>query len=212
MKLSLHTSDLMSALVDGQLNRAEVVIALEVCKRDDSALLSWSTYHLIGEVLRLPGRLPMPAARSMDMAFVNRLNQRLAREFHPMDEAQQNGLNGAVLPTSDTSDDLIHLRGEASNDGNYRWKLVAGLASLAAVTAIAWNVTGIFSPAAAPQLAQISDVQQVVVATPQGPMVRNANFEELLAAHRQLGSNSALQLPSGFLRNATFEVPQNSGR
>jgi sigma-E factor negative regulatory protein RseA len=43
-------------------------------------------------------------------------------------------------------------------------------------------------------------------------MVRDARLEELLAAHRQLGSNSALQLPSGFLRNATFEAPQNAGR
>ena len=29
--------------------------------------------------------------------------------------------------------------------------------------------------------------------------------DELLAAHKQLGGNSALQMPAGFLRNATFE-------
>jgi sigma-E factor negative regulatory protein RseA len=91
---------------------------------------------------------------------------------------------------------------------------VAGFASLAAVSAIAWNASGLLSPAAAPQLAQAPAAvsQQVVVASPQGPMVRDARLEELLAAHKQLGGTSALQEPSGFLRNATFETSQNAGR
>ena len=36
-------------------------------------------------------------------------------------------------------------------------------------------------------------------------MIRDPRLDELLAAHRQLGNNtSALQMPAGFLRNATF--------
>ncbi len=36
-------------------------------------------------------------------------------------------------------------------------------------------------------------------------MIRDPRLDELLAAHRQLGnSTSALQMPAGFLRNATF--------
>jgi len=66
--------------------------------------------------------------------------------------------------------------------------------------------------ASAPQLAQTPAPQQLVVASPQGPMVRDARLEELLAAHKQLGGTSALQESSGFLRNATFETPQNAGR
>jgi sigma-E factor negative regulatory protein RseA len=212
MKPSPQTSELMSALTDGQLSREDVAIALQACERDDSALVGWNTYHLIGEVLRLPGGLPAPAVRGADMAFVRRLSQRIAQEPLCTTELQSFDLDSAVLLKGNAVADLIHRRGAASNDGNFRWKLLAGLASLAAVTAIAWNVSGIFSPAAAPQLAQIPGVQQVVVASPQGPMVRDARLEELLAAHRQLGSNSALQAPSGFLRNATFEAPQNAGR
>ena len=109
---------------------------------------------------------------------------------------------------------LTSHRGHAANDGEFRWKLVAGFASIAAVSAIAWNAAGLLAPAAAPQLAQAPAPQQqvVVVASPQGPVVRDARLEELLAAHKQLGGTSALQEPSGFLRNATFETPRNAGR
>jgi sigma-E factor negative regulatory protein RseA len=38
-------------------------------------------------------------------------------------------------------------------------------------------------------------------------MLRDPELDALLSAHRAMGGNSALQLPSGFLRNATFERP-----
>lgn len=202
----------MSALADGQLSREDVAIALLACGRDESALIGWNTYHLIGEVLRLPGGFAAPAVRGADMAFVSRLSHRIAQEAILTTKLQSFDFNSAALPKENATADLLHHRGAASNDGNFRWKLLAGLASMAAVTAIAWNASGFFSPNAAPQLAQIPSSQQVVVASPQGPMVRDARLEELLAAHRQLGSNSALQVPSGFLRNATFEAPQTAGR
>jgi sigma-E factor negative regulatory protein RseA len=212
MKPSTQTSELLSALADGQLSRKDVATALQACERDESALVGWNTYHLIGEVLRLPGGLSASAVRGADMVFVSRLSQRLALEPLSTAELQSFDLDPAILVMGNGAADLIHHRGAASNDGNFRWKLLAGLASMAAVAAIAWNASGIVSPAAAPQLAQGPAVQQVVVASPQGPMVRDARLEELLAAHQQLGGNSALQVPSGFLRNATFEAPQNAGR
>jgi sigma-E factor negative regulatory protein RseA len=67
-------------------------------------------------------------------------------------------------------------------------------------------------PDSAPQLAQAGSSPQMVVASPQGMMVRDAQLEELLAAHAQLGRSSSLQVPSGFLLNATFETPKNAGR
>jgi sigma-E factor negative regulatory protein RseA len=38
-------------------------------------------------------------------------------------------------------------------------------------------------------------------------MIRNPELEALLAAHRQHGGVSVIQVSSGFLRNATYEVP-----
>ena len=213
MKPSMQTCELMSALADGQLAGDDLAAALQACQQGDSALASWDTYHLIGDVLRSPA----PVAQVADRAFLDRLNQRLKHE-EPLVSAPHAPVasDAATQANAKPVSNLIHHRGPASNDGNFRWKLVAGFASLAAVAAIAWNASGLLAPATAPpqlaQVAQVSVPQQVVVASPQGPMVRDARLEELLAAHKQLGGASALQVPSGFLRNATFETPQNAGR
>ncbi|WP_254774832.1 sigma-E factor negative regulatory protein [Polaromonas sp. YR568] len=206
----MQTSELISALADGQLGGEDFAAALHACGQDDSAIDSWDTYHLIGDALRSSASPVLGA----DKAFLARLNQRLAGESMAV---------AGPVPVGNpagSSADVVHVpvvdaaprHGAAANDADFRWKLVAGFASLAAVSAIAWNAAGLLTPAAAPQLAQAPVSQQVVVASPQGPVVRDARLEELLAAHKQLGGTSALQEPSGFLRNATFETPRNAGR
>ena len=105
------------------------------------------------------------------------------------------------------------------------WKLVAGVASLAAVMAVSWTVLSGVPPAAGgtsgPQLAAVPTAPEaaervaaqvttpstaVVVNTGQGTLIRDARLEELLAEHRQNGSMSALQMPTGFIRNATYDA------
>src|SRR5437867_4113008 len=217
MNPAMQTGELISALADGQPAGDDLAAALEACQQGDSALVSWNTYHLIGDVLRSPE----PVVQAVDLTFLERLNLRLAQEApwvsatHVTHEAlsvvePDSAAQAGAKPVND----LIHHRGPASNDSNFRWKLLAGFASLAAVFAIAWNASGLLAPASVPPpLAQVSSgPQQVLVASPQGPMVRDARLEELLAAHRQLGGASALPAPSDFLRNATFETPQNAAR
>jgi len=213
----MQTGELISALADGQLAGDDLAAALEACQQGDSALVSWNTYHLIGDVLRSPE----PVVQAVDLTFLERLNLRLAQEapwvsathvtHEPLAAVEP---DSAAQAGAKPVNDLIHHRGPASNDSNFRWKLLAGFASLAAVFAIAWNASGLLAPASVPPpLAQVSSgPQQVLVASPQGPMVRDARLEELLAAHRQLGGASALPAPSDFLRNATFETPQNAAR
>jgi sigma-E factor negative regulatory protein RseA len=46
----------------------------------------------------------------------------------------------------------------------------------------------------------------VVVQTPHGPVLRDPRLEQLLAQHRQYGGMSALQMPAGFLRDATQQA------
>lgn len=197
MNPSMQTSELISALTDGQLDGEDFAAALQACQHDEAAMARWNAYHLIGDVLRSPGR----EVRGADSEFVRRLNQRLAQE--PLFR---------TLPRSVAADLPTRQRGPAANDARFRWRLVAGFASLAAVSVIAWKASGLSLIATAPQLAQAPAPQQMVVASPQGLMVRDARLEELLAAHRQLGGASALQEPSGFLRYTTFEMPQNAGR
>ena len=210
MKPSIQTKELLSALADGQLEDEDFVAALQACQDDQSAqsaLASWNTYHLIGEVLRSPALVVCGA----DLAFVSQLNQRLAQESLIMAAPRSSDLESAGRIREAAFSELNH-RGPASNDGMFRWKLVAGLASLAAVFTIAWHASGLSVSGSAPQLVQASEPLQLVVASPQGPVVRDARLEELLAAHKQFAGTSALQEPSGFLRQATFETLQNARR
>ena len=99
--------------------------------------------------------------------------------------------------------------------------MVAGLASLAAVVTLVWSaVGGLGGPPAGAQMAAVSapvtasvSVQAPAVSladnqAPQQVMIRDPRLDELLAAHKQFGGTSALQLPAGFLRNANFEAPK----
>lgn len=199
----MTTPELLSALADGQLGDKEFAAVLDACGHEESALGCWNTYHLIGDVLRAPANLPVPMTADAELAFVGRLSQRLAQE-PPIRPALASAEKTPAAPLQPVAD-LIHHRGPASNDGSFRWKLVAGVASLAAVSAIAWNASGLLAPASLPQLAQASS-PQIVVTSQQGPMLRDARLEELLAAHKQLGTTSAFQESSSFLRNATFEM------
>lgn len=214
--------ELLSALADGELSPQELTEALQLCAQDASAKADWASYQAIGNVLRSGSEtVGMP-----DTAFLDNFRQRLARNAPAASDVAVSAVTlpskeplALVLPfkkplpavvAADTSPKIGH---ESANDPVFRWKLVAGFASLAAVSAIAWNAAGMLAPASAPQLAQSAPaVQQVLVASPQGNFVRDARLEELLAAHKQMAGSSALPVPSGFLRNATFEQPRNAGR
>ncbi len=215
MKPTTQDLELISALADGQLASDDFAAVLAICEADEQALASWNAYHLIGDVLRSPGLAPQVS----DAAFLGRLRTRLADE--PAIDARREvpAVSAGVTATPGAWTDAGR---EASNDSSFRWKLVAGFVSLAAVVAVAWNTgSGLLAPSAAPQLAQSAapqlarpeaPQQQVLVMSAQGPVVRDARLQELLAEHKQFGGTSALQMPSGFLRNATFEPAQDARR
>ena len=204
MEASLVTRELLSALADDQLGQKACSGLLEACKLDESALDCWTTYHLIGDHLRLPAGPHMAVRVRDELAFVHRLRKGLARETAIMSTPVLVEFSLAVR-----TDDQRKDRDQAANDSSFRWKVVAGVASLVAVAAIAWNASGLLPPSSLPQLAQ-APAPQIVVTSPQGPVVRDLKLEELLTAHRQFGSATALQESSGFLRNATFELPRDT--
>jgi sigma-E factor negative regulatory protein RseA len=190
-------SDSMSALADGELCGEEFAQALAACERDPALLASWHDYHLIGDVLRSPdGRISRTAS-----PFLTRLQSRLAQEtVQPAAPAAPAELS-LPMPVA-----LQAPLQRAANDAVFQWQMLAGLASMAAVAMMLWTLA---EPTASTstQLAQNpASTDSVLVASPQGVIVRDARLEELLAAHKQVSGSSALQMPSGFLRNATFET------
>jgi sigma-E factor negative regulatory protein RseA len=193
----------LSALADGQgpATPEDWSRLTQAYGESDRLRHAWHDYHWLGDALRAGDHAPAPA----DSVFVAGVMARL--------QSEQALPLGSVAPRTSPR--------EAANDAVFRWKMVAGVASLAAVVAVAWQVVAGPSPVSGPQLARATAVPQVVrvaegdvpsqaeaVLTPQGVMIRDPQLEALLAAHRQYGGVSALQTPAGFLRNATYETPQ----
>lgn len=197
----------LSALMDGHAPAGGTDWAgLSQAYADDPLLRqAWSDYHWVGEALRAGDHAPAPA----DAGFVAGVMARLAVE-EPKTAAPRRVLDEPVA--------AIPVTLPAANDAVFRWKMVAGVATLAAVAAVAWQVA--VAPLAGPQLAQSPQPAAAVqlasgeqprvqaVITERGVVIRDPQLEELLAAHRQYGGMSALQMPAGFLRNATYESPQ----
>ncbi len=210
MKIQNHpipAEELLSALVDGELDAANCAAALQPGYGGADVAVQWRTFHLIGDVLRANNVQPA-ARRADDALFVDRLSKRLVRENIARGE---NNLQATPIEPVARLELAVK---QAANDGNVRWKMLAGVACMGTVAALAWSVSGMGNGDAARQMAQSvpSVVQtQVVVASQQGPVVRDVRLEELLAAHRQMGGTS-LPVPSGFLRNANFENPTGARR
>jgi sigma-E factor negative regulatory protein RseA len=205
-----------SALVDGCVHPHEFD-ALMAQSAGTESLDRWATYQLVGDALR--GDVPLvPATPSA--VFLSRFQARLQA-----DEASGAWQELAPARVLEPSPETVHRSAPpAANDASFRWKMIAMAASVSAVMAVSWTVLGMGSDVsgggAGPALAQsqpavaseaavaVPPVEApVIVSTGQGPLIRDARLEALLAEHRQYGGMSALQKPAGFLRNATYDAP-----
>jgi len=181
----MNKQELISALADGQLQGEAFTRAVEVVAADALARQSWCAYHVVGEVLRT-GRA---SAGTPPEAFLSRLQQRLHEEH-------------AAPPPPPVQPVVVRQPQAAAND--WLWKLAAGVASVAALAAIGWNLWGGSGAGSArPELAAAPAGLEANAA----PVMRDPRLDQLLEAHRQLGGATALGTSSGFLRNATFEGP-----
>ena len=182
--MNMDKQELISALADGQLEGEAFALAVDVVAADPQARASWCAYHAVGEVLRT-GRASVGTPPEV---FLSRLQQRLQEQATPLP---------VVRP--------VVVAGPPAAANDWVWKLAAGVASMAAVTAVGWNLWA--GSAAQPQLAKAQSSSPVVVEAGGAPLIRDPGLDKLLAAHRQLGGATALDTSSGFLRNATFEAP-----
>lgn len=206
-------SEQISALADGQLQGDEFAAVMQQLGERSEWRSTWETYHVVGDVLRSGVHAPC----SDSSTFLSKLQVRLAAEQIALPQA------------APVVQDLPVVVAEAANEPVFRWKLVAGAASLAAAAAIGWTWVGTSAVPGGAQLAQqqLQDKANSVlaVAAPAAPvatvapssrvlvgkgneaqvMLRDPRLDELLEAHQQVGGAS--QMPSVFLRNATFDAP-----
>jgi len=197
-----ESSEWVSALVDGQLRGEEFARTVAYLASSPEARDTWDTYHLVGDLMRSSGN----PARGHDPAFVAKLRARLAEETIE---------NRAISPLPIRAEGQKGLKNSAAND--LWWQRAVGLASVAVVAVLAWQGVAMLGSGAAgdAQLAQVpapavTTVPSTAVTTlvaadgTSALMLRDPQLDALLAAHRQMGGATALQMPSGFLRNATF--------
>jgi sigma-E factor negative regulatory protein RseA len=188
----------ISALADGALPTDELPALLAELHASDEGRKAWHVYHLTGDVLRSDALAPSVS----ELAFWDRLQSRLdAEPERPKQAVIQ--LPGETAPTVGAA--------------NQRWAWVAGLAGMAMLSVLSVLVWRQAEPTSGPQLAAApASVDKApslavppVVLAQDAPavMLRDPQLDALMAAHQQMGGHSAWQMPSGFLRNATFERP-----
>lgn len=206
---SFSDDDAVSALVDGALRGDAFADAMGRLADDGEARARWHAYHVVGDVLRSEDL----AGCKGDMAFLARLEARL--ELEPAHAA----------PLSELQPVAAAVQRPAANSDVFRWKMAAGFASLAAVVAIGWQALQLQGPQALSgavlaqqsQPAQQQQQQPDIVAVradasaapeysaePAPVMLRNAQLDELLAAHNRAVGGAALQSQARMLRNVSI--------
>lgn len=209
-----NAQEALSALADGEIGTTALSGLLTDIHANPQDLGTWHAYQVIGDVLRGSGTVVCAQAPGDFLAGVRKRLQ----------------VEGVVQPVQAAVARIEPAPSVAANDAVFRWKMVAGVASVAAVMAVTWNliggappgaggvsgpqlasVTAVPAPAAPPAVVPVASVApsapstEVVVNTGQGAVIRDARLEELLAEHRQHGGMSALQMPTGFIRGATYD-------
>jgi negative regulator of sigma E activity len=126
MNQTMTVREQVSALADGHLQGDEFAQAIDKVCGDEEYRAAWQAYHVVGDVLRSGST----TACSDGNAFLARFQQRLAAEpvaIRPVAAVPE----AQVVP--------LQRRADAANEPVFRWKLVAGAASLVAVAAISWS-------------------------------------------------------------------------
>ncbi len=201
--LSEQLSELQKAqisdLADGQLRGAAFADAMALLDASSQARAFWHRLHVTGDVLRGEAT-SNPINVVKDMAFLGTFRANLDKEPRLIPEVASS-VPFTAMPVA--------------NDSLFNWKWVGGLSAVAAAVVLSWNLVGTIDTApngSGAQLAQsaqavpVIQVAPVATQTTAGVMLRNPQLDALIAAHNQAGGSSALQMPSGFLRSATFST------
>lgn len=175
----------LSSLADGEASSEAQERCLVMWAEQAAARERWRHYQLIGDVLR---SRELAREGAHDAAFLSALRERLAREpvvLRPARTALVRRLRAWAAPMAAT----------------------AGVAAVAGVVVMLRSAP---TPGDAPQVAARASTQPVAVSAPalvqqtqpvNGRLIRDARLDRYLAAHRQSGTGTALQMPGGVVRS-----------
>lgn len=176
----------LSSLADGQADANEQSRCLDQWSARADVRARWHEYQVIGDVMRSDA---LGAGAASDAAFLQGLRRRIAQEpprLLPVAVPQPPTRRPAWLAPA---------------------AMAAGVGAVALTLTALWPV-GAPAPQGATLAAQGAPASSagIMPATPQvhmvsGQLIRDARLDRYLAAHRQGGSGSALQMPGAVVRS-----------
>lgn len=201
--------DCLSAMLDGELDdEREIALVLTAWRQDADARRSWQAYHVIGDVLRSEEL----AGQGREGLFVERLRERLAQEPVVLAPVER--------PRRFSSALRQRLRWRAPIAVGAGFVMVVGALVVTrvpssdpqggAASLLAQPAATVSPMLAGGRVGANADLasagrggEALLVGTDQ--LIRDQRLDAYLAAHQQFGGSSALGVPSGFLRSATYE-------
>ena len=190
----------LSALADGELGPAESTATCAAWTGDAGLRADWHAWHLIGDVLRSDD---LASEFRHDREFCAGLRSRLQAE--PVVLAPAPALAGKVPRIAEAP---ARRRGWTTA-GAVAAGLVLVIGTFAVVrpgespTARIAQVDAL--PAATALTAAAPRVADPVAIVADNKVIRDAQLERYLEAHKQFAGTSALGVPSSFLRSATVD-------
>lgn len=204
----------LSALMDGELDAAEVARACAVWRDNDAHRTTWHAFHLIGDVMRSDD---LATSGRRDAVLLARLRARMAEE-------------PVVLAPQPLAAPALEMPLRANGARPRRWSWMGPAAVAAGFVAVAGVLVVTRAPAPAGAV-QVAATQAAAAPTPapsapavlatrasaestpepelliaNGRMLRDARIDRYLSAHQQFAGSSALGVPSAFLRSATADA------
>ncbi len=209
----------LSALVDGEIDEAELTGACEAWRVDGVVRATWHSYQLIGDVLRSDD---LASDASHDCSFLTALRGRLAIEPVVLAPPAPAGPKDAVAgraPFVDESLTTVLAPRAAARRSRPAWAMPSAVAAGFVLVVGTFTVMRSGAPPPDAGTVAVAAVDPGTVtraalaktdpltagATADGPVLRDARLDRYLDAHKQFAGSSALGAPSAFLRSATVD-------
>jgi sigma-E factor negative regulatory protein RseA len=193
----------LSGLLDGELERDEVARACQAWREAPECRQTWHAWAVAGDVMRSQD-LARPAQRDRD--FLAAMQARLAQE--PVVFAPQTQPSAEVLAALEPQIEPLLAAGGGSHGQvvafsslrrRHAWRTPAAVAAgCAMVVGALWVSRSMSGADAAGELqAGLAAGSVAVAASDSGVLLRNAELDRYLQAHKQYAQGPALAAPGG---------------
>lgn len=204
--------DALSALMDGELDAAQVASACAAWRSEARQRSDWHLYHLIGDTLRSED---LAAAPVRDERFMQRLHERLDREpvvlapsrrdaptIDAFESAPERAATGTHGPAAVTPLRSASVR-------RARWSVPVGIAAgVVAVAGVVWGTRPDGGALMAAHFLPVTPAASAATLPDDRAKLAEAELARYLRAHREVPGLVAPNPTAGYLRNAAYDASE----